>query len=248
MRQALLLAALCAMSAGALVGLVWGVGPKWAKWAAYSATAAGSALVGVAGAASVAGAPLTVNLGNLLDFGQTSLRLDPLAGMFLTLTGALGTVISLALLTWSLPPGWAGQRAVAPGYALLLASVTVAISASDAFSFLFAWEALTVSFYILSAATRHRPGQPADAWATAAIAKAGGGALLVGFLLLAGAARSFGLPAWAGIRPGALHDTAYALLVFGFGTKVGLAPFQVWMPRGYRSAPGPCGRQWRDWP
>ena len=69
--------------------------------------------------------------------------------------------------------------------------------------------------------------------------KAGGAALLVGFLLLAGAARSFGFSAWAGLHAGGLHDTAYALVVFGFATKVGLTPFQVWMPRGYPAAPGP---------
>ncbi len=239
MRQVLLLVALVLLGAGAAVSLAWSTAHSWSRRATYGAATAASVLVAVTGAACVSGAALTVDLGNLLDFGQTTLRLDPLAGLFLTLTGSLGAVISLALVSWSPPSERAGLRAIAPGYMLLLASVTVAIAAADAFTFLFAWEALTVSFYVLSAATRRRRDQPTAAWATAAVGKAGGGALLVGFLLLAGAARSFGFSAWAGLHGGGLHDTAYALVVFGFGTKVGLTPFQVWMPRGYPAAPGP---------
>jgi formate hydrogenlyase subunit 3/multisubunit Na+/H+ antiporter MnhD subunit len=235
----LLLVALALMAGGTAISLAWGTAGKLARWVSYGAAAAASALVAITGALCVSGPALTVNLGSLLDFGQTALRLDQLAGLFLTLTGSLGVVISVALVNWSLPAGSAGRRSIAPGYILLLASVTVVLAAADAFTFLFAWEALTVSFYVLSAATRQRDDQPSDAWATAAIGKAGGAALLVGFLLLAGAARSFGFAAFPGVHAGALHGTAYALIVFGFGTKVGLTPFQVWMPRGYPAAPGP---------
>jgi hydrogenase-4 component B len=238
-RQVLLLVALSLWAAGAGLSLVWSTRRRWSRRAAYGAAAAASALVAVAGALCVSGAALTLNLGHLLDFGQTTLRLDQSAGLFLTLTGSLGVIISLALVNWSAPPGTAGDRAIAPGYMLLLASVTVTVAAADAFTFLFAWEALTVSFYVLSAATRRRRDQPTDAWVTVALGKAGGAALLVALLLLAGAAHSFGFAAWAGLPAGGLHDTAYALVVFGFGTKVGLTPFQVWMPRGYPAAPGP---------
>jgi hydrogenase-4 component B len=34
--------------------------------------------------------------------------------------------------------------------------------------------------------------------------------------------------------------TAQVLLVTGFAVKVGLVPFQVWLPRGYAAAPGPA--------
>jgi hydrogenase-4 component B len=238
-RQALLLVAMALLAGGALVSLVWSTERAWSRWATYGAASVASGLVAATGALCVSGQALTVNLGDLLDFGQTTLRLDQLAGLFLTLTGCLGVVISLLLVNWPAPNEKAGARAIAPGYMLLLASVIATIVAADVFSFLFAWESLTVSFFVLVAATRRRRDQPAAAWVTAAIGKAGGSALLVGFLLLAGASDSFGLASWAEVHPGGLHDVAYALVVFGFGTKVGLTPFQVWMPRGYPAAPGP---------
>lgn len=239
MRQVLLLIALALLAAAGAINQVFGGGQLRWRRVTYASAAAASALVAALGALCVTSPALTVSLGDLLDFGQTSLRLDQLAGLFLTLSGSLGVVISLALATWPAHPVRAGGRATPAGYLLLLASVTVIITAADAFTFLFAWETLTVAFYILATATRSRADQPGDAWVTSAVGKGGGAALLVGFSLLAGATGSFGLAAWARVPAGGLHDAAYALLVFGFGTKVGLVPFHVWMPRGYAAAPGP---------
>ena len=39
---------------------------------------------------------------------------------------------------------------------------------------------------------------------------------------------------------GVARDAAQALLFTGFAVKVGLVPFQVWLPRGYAAAPGPA--------
>ena len=39
---------------------------------------------------------------------------------------------------------------------------------------------------------------------------------------------------------GAARATSQALLIAGFAVKVGLVPFQVWLPRGYAAAPGPA--------
>ena len=238
MRQVLLLVALALLAAGAAAGLAFGVERRWLRLATYSAATLASALVAAAGVLSVTGQALNLDLGDLMAFGQTAVRLDPLAGLFLTLTGALGVVVSVALMGETGAARRSGTRATSAAYMLLLAAVTVAIVAADAFSFLFGWESLTVAFYLLSAATRERADQPSAAWATAAVGKAGGAALLVGLLVLAGASGSFSLASFSGIPTGPMHDTAYALVVFGFATKVGLVPFQVWMPRGYPAAPG----------
>jgi NADH:ubiquinone oxidoreductase subunit 2 (subunit N) len=42
------------------------------------------------------------------------------------------------------------------------------------------------------------------------------------------------------VSGGSARDAAEALLFAGFTIKVGLVPFQVWMPRGYPAAPGPA--------
>jgi hydrogenase-4 component B len=238
-RQLLLLIALIVMGAGAVINLVAGSGPRWSRRATYGMASAASGVLVAVGALCVNGRAVRVDLGDLLDFGQTRLLLDPLAGLFLTLVGGLGLVISLSMLNWP-PPSPAGGRALGWAYMLLLAAMTVVVVAADAFTFLFAWEALTVAFYVLVLATRADRAQPGAAWATAGVGAWGGASLLVGFSLLAGAAHSFNFGAWARLSGNGAHATAYALIVFGFATKVGLAPFQGWMPRGYPAAPGPA--------
>jgi hydrogenase-4 component B len=238
-RAVLLLTALALMAFGAAASLLTGTGRRPARLVTFWAAAAASALTAAVGVLCVLGVPRDVGLSNLLDFGRTSLRFDPLAGMFLTLTGSLGALVSLALAGSEAQLGQPGERVAGVAYLQLLASVTVVMVAGDVFTFLFAWESMTTSLYLLSAASRRRRAQPADAWVTAGLGKVGGASLLVGFLLLAGTAGSFQLAAWRGIAGGALHDVAYGLVVFGFGTKVGVVPFQVWMPKGYSAAPGP---------
>ncbi len=117
------------------------------------------------------------------------------------------------------------------------------LTATDAFTLLFAWETLTLAFYLLAGFERTRPGRPAAALVTLAFGRVSGAALLAGLLLLASRSRLAepGRP-----RPraagAAAAGRAEVLLLAGFAVKVGLVPFQVWLPRGYAAAPGPGPR------
>jgi formate hydrogenlyase subunit 3/multisubunit Na+/H+ antiporter MnhD subunit len=235
----LLLAALVIWAAAAALDIVLGAKRASARLVAYGAGVVGSALVTTAGVRAVLGATRVVDLGTTLGVGTTSIRLDPLAGLFLTLTGGLGVAISACVLSWARPAGRLGGRGTGAGYLLMLGAVSVVLVAGDAFTFLFAWEALTISFYVLVGIGRRDEDEARSAWATLGFGKAGGAALLFGFLLLAGQAHSNLFAAWSHLPGGSLHDIAFALLVVGFGAKVGIIPFQVWLPIGYPAAPGP---------
>lgn len=239
MSAALLLAGLCAWAAGAALDLSLGAGRRAFRVAPYVSGMAGGALVCAAGAISVIHPSPTIDLGSTLGVGRTLVRLDPLAGAFLALTAALAVAVSACLVSWARLPRRLSGHGTAAGYLLLLGSVTVIVVAGDAFTFLFSWESLTVAFYILVGIRRDRLPRSRAAWATFGVGKASGAALLVGFLLLAGRTGSYTLAAWSHVTPGGLHDAAYALVIVGFGAKVGLVPFQVWLPIGYPAAPGP---------
>lgn len=176
----------------------------------------------------------------LFGIGQSGLRLDPLAGFFLTLLFGLGVVISACFVSWVGLDHHSNRRGIASGYLLLLASVAVILTAADAFLFLFAWESLTISFYILMSTTGSDDRQVGAAWATIGIGKVSGAALLFGFLLLAGHTGSLTIATWHAVGPGAAHDVAWVLVVVGFGAKLGIVPLQVWIPVGYPAAPGPA--------
>jgi formate hydrogenlyase subunit 3/multisubunit Na+/H+ antiporter MnhD subunit len=114
------------------------------------------------------------------------------------------------------------------------------MTATDAFTALFGWEALTAAFYLLAGANRANPDRAGAARITVAFGKLSGAALLLGLLLLAARSHSVALASFAGVPGGAARTAAVVLLIAGFAVKAGLVPFHVWMPRGYGAAPGPA--------
>ena len=211
----------------------------------YLVGAAGSACLAVAGAGALAGqtAQLAVTGwpgAGWLGAGTAGLVADRLSGLFLVIAFGAAMAVSLAFASWAARPGTVGRRGLGASYALTLGAAAVVITAADAFTFLLAWELVTAGFYLLAGFERDRPGRPAGALVTLAFGKVSGAALLVGLLLLAVRSGSLDLTSFARVPGGAARATAQVLLVAGFAVKVGLVPFQVWLPRGYAAAPGPA--------
>ncbi len=240
MTATLLLVGLLLLAAGAAVDLLAGVGHGRLRPVPYLAAAAGSGLLAAAGALAVTGAPGRVGIGTFLGFGATELRVDALAGLFLTVSCAVGFAVSLAAAGWVRPAGRAPYRSLGAAWCLTVGAIAIVVTAGGAFLFLIGWEAITFVFYLLAGYRRGRAATARASFLTLAVSKTSGAALLIGFLLLAGAAGSFQLAAWHGIDDGVARSAAYVLLVLGFGAKVGLVPLQIWMPRGYAAAPGPA--------
>lgn len=239
MSAALLTLAFALLVVAAAVDLIGGVTDRRVRVAPYLLAAVASAALLVIGARAVFGGPATLG-GDLLATGRSALRIDPLAGLFLTGTAAVAVCVSLVFVSWVGPPGRSRGRGLAAGYALLLVAVAGVILAADAFVFLFSYELLTVSFYLLTAVERSEHEHVPGSFLTVAFGKLSGALLLVGFLALAGAAHSVAFAQWASVPPGTLRSAAYALIVLGFGAKVGLVPLQIWMPSGYAEAAGPA--------
>jgi formate hydrogenlyase subunit 3/multisubunit Na+/H+ antiporter MnhD subunit len=236
---ALILAALCTLSGAALLDVTVGPGRPSIRPLPYLAIGAASVLLAVAGFRADLGHGGRLNLYAFLGFGRSALRADPLAGLFLALTGVVAFSISLAFLGWSRESDEVPYRGLAAAVALTIASVSVIVLADSAFVFLFAWEGLSVAFYLLTGYRRERKPQVVASMLTFGFSKLSGALLLLGFGLLYGATGSFNFTAWSDVG-GQVHGAAYALFIAGFAIKVGLVPVQVWMPTGYGAAPGPA--------
>ncbi len=233
-------AGLACFAAGGLIDLLFGVRSRLVRLLPYVMGLAGSGCLFVLGAHATTTTPVFVDIGSLFGIGHGILNFDSLAGLFLTLVFGIAIAVSACFVSWVRPDGRPRHRGIASGYLLLLASVAVIIAAAGAFVFLFAWESLTVSFYILTSVTRARDSQAGAAWATIGMGKVSGAALLFGFLLMAGRTGSLTFASWHAIGPGAIHDVAWVLVLVGFGAKMGLVPLQGWIPVGYPAAPGPA--------
>jgi hydrogenase-4 component B len=239
-------------------------GPRRPAWrrVPYLAGTAASACLLVAGAAALAGRSVGLSSGGLLgtvaiSSGPVStgpvgtgshplfaalpgLAADRLSGLFLVIAFAAAAAVSLAFASWAAGPDGPGRRGLGAGYALALGAVAVVLTARDAFTLVAGWELLTLAFWLLAGFDRGAPGRPGSALVTLAFGRVSGACLLAGLLLLVTRSGSLALADLAHVPAGPLRATACVLLLAGFAVKVGLVPFQVWLPRGYAAAPGPA--------
>jgi hydrogenase-4 component B len=242
--SALLAAGLILLAVAAVSGLVI-TGPGRRRGMPYAAGAAGAACVAAAGGFALAGRTVGLDVAGWLGDplpGQQALGLtaDRMSGMFLVMAFGAAVPVSVAFANWAARPGVAATRMLAEGYALALGATAVIMTAADAFTALFGWEALTAAFYLLAGANANDPDRSGAARITVAFGKISGAALLVGLLLLAAKSHSIALASFVHVPGGAARTTGVVLLLAGFVVKAGLVPFQVWMPRGYPAAPGPA--------
>ena len=241
--SAVFAAGLILLAVAAAAGLIaWRPGRLHAV--PYALGTAGAACLAAVGGAALAGQPVRLNVAGWLappaDSGPgAGLAVDHLSGLFLVMALGAAVPVSAAFASWAVKPESAATRMLAQGYALALGATVVIMTAQDAFTALFGWEALTASFYLLSGAKRGEPDRGGAARITVAFGKASGAALLVGLLLLAGRSHSIVLASFTHAPGGAARTAGLVLLLAGFAVKAGLVPFQVWMPRGYPAAPGP---------
>ena len=252
--SAALVAGMALLAAAALVDLVAGVRLRPLRPVPYLLGAAGSACLAVGGAGALAGHQVRLWSAGVLGPGTAGLVADRLSGLFLVIAFGAAAWVSLGFASWAVRSGaargeagqggavqgGASRRGLGASYAITLGAVAVFFVARDAFTFLFSWELVTGAFYLMVGFERGREGRPSAAMVTLAFGKVSGAALLGGLLLLAVRSGSLDIASFAHVPAGGARTTAQVLLLAGFAIKVGLIPFQVWMPRGYAAAPGPA--------
>ena len=233
-----LIVALGAFALGAFVDVAVGAQSRL-RAAPYGSALVGSAFALAAGVLALAHGGHSYSLGSLFGLGRTSIVVDHLSALFLTLIFSVALAVSLYAISWTRFLSPSARRGTGLGFCLVLAATLGVVVAGDDFTLLFAWEILTGAFYVLAGARRTHLDQARAAWLTVATGKVSGAALLLGVLLLAGHTGHFSLDSWR-LVGGGVHDAAYALLVVAFAAKLGVTPFQGWVPRGYRAAAGPA--------
>jgi hydrogenase-4 component B len=178
----------------------------------------------------------------------THLRLDALSGFFLILVGLGGAGASLFALGYGRHESHPGR--VLPFYPAFLAAMALVTIADDAFTFLFAWELMSLTSWALVVAHQNAeagagagsgagPGAgPGAGYVYLIMATFSGLALLLAFGLLAGTTGDYGFDTMRVHHPAAA--TAAAVLIvalIGAGSKAGLVPLHVWLPIAHPAAP-----------
>ncbi|HWQ53447.1 MAG TPA: hydrogenase 4 subunit B [Bryobacteraceae bacterium] len=231
--------ALALWLAGAVAGLAGFRRPEWARLAGFGLALLGSLAAALAGWMGIAEGAAEWNLPSAVPLFSWTVRLDPLSSYFNLALGVVSAAVSL--YSFGYLRGNRGNTGVLVFfYNILLLSLALVFSASNAFFFLLAWEAMALAAYCL-VVFEHEKAQTRRAGVLFLImSHAGTGLLLTAFLLLASAAGSLdfstfraalsSLPEWE-------QGAVFVMFFLGFGVKAGIIPLHVWLPEAHPVAP-----------
>jgi hydrogenase-4 component B len=163
-------------------------------------------------------------------------RVDALSAFFLAVVNLGGAAASLYGIGYGKHEP--ASLRVLPYYPAYLAGMNLVVVADDAFSFLIAWEFMSLSSWALVMANHRAPENARAGYIYLVMASFGTLALLFAFGLLAGAD---GLYSFTSIRTDNPEPFAAALVfllvLVGAGSKAGLIPLHVWLPLAHPAAP-----------
>ncbi|HEY6439846.1 MAG TPA: hydrogenase 4 subunit B [Acetobacteraceae bacterium] len=185
---------------------------------------------------SLGATPSVVTLPLGLPWTGAHFRLDPLAAFFLVVVGLGGVGASLYALGYGRHEH--EPQRVLPFYPAFLAGLNLVVVADDAFSFVFAWELMSLASWAL-VMSHHRESNNAQAgYVYIIMASFSGLALLLCFGLLAGASGGYAFDAMRVAHPTpGIAALALVLALTGAGSKAGVVPLHAWLPLAHPAAP-----------
>jgi hydrogenase-4 component B len=163
-------------------------------------------------------------------------RIDALSAFFLVVVNFGGAAASLYALGYGRHEPSPGR--VLPFYPAYLAAMNIVVLADDAFSFLVAWEFMSLTSWALVVSNHRDPDNLRAGYVYLLMASFGTLVLLLAFGVLAGGTGAYD---FAAIR--AAHETpavaggVLLLALLGAGSKAGLVPLHVWLPLAHPAAP-----------
>lgn len=162
-------------------------------------------------------------------------RLDALSAFFLVVVNLGGVAASLFALGYGRHEDSPGR--VLPFYPAYLAAMNVVVLANDAFSFLVAWEFMSLTSWAMVVSHHRDPENVRAGYVYILMASFGTLALLLAFGLLA-SGTGYDFDAIRASHPSAaLTGTVVILVLLGAGSKAGLVPLHAWLPLAHPAAP-----------
>jgi formate hydrogenlyase subunit 3/multisubunit Na+/H+ antiporter MnhD subunit len=182
------------------------------------------------------GAPETLSLPLGLPWLRMHLRLDALSAYFMTVVNLGGVAASVYGLGYGRHEG--DPVRVLPFYPVFLAGMNLVLLADDAFTFVFAWELMSLFSWLLVLASHREADTPRAAQVYLLMASLGTGLLLLAFGILSLGVGAYDFEHIRATELASLTAIAAITLAFaGTASKAGIVPLHVWLPLAHPAAP-----------
>ena len=228
-------------SAGAVGALVTARSPTLARVVGHGCALAGAIAAFAFGMSGLAGGSVVLNIPDLLPIGGAAFGLDRVSAFFVVVI-ALGA-IPAALYAIGYTREYAGKHSLAGmafAFNVFVAAMILVPLARNVLTFLALWEVMSLASYFLVITENQHEETLNAGWVYFVMAHVGFAALFVGFVLLAHSTGTSSFAEWsaaAGKLAPSSRNLIFVLLAFGFGSKAGIIPLHVWLPRAHPAAP-----------
>ena len=185
---------------------------------------------------------MALDLSRLTPFAF-ALAVDRLSAFFLLLICTVGAAVALFSSSY-VERHYSGAKAdwmwaLMP---LFLLSMTLVVTASTAFAFLFGWELMTLFSAGLILIDGDSERRRHNIFIYLLMMHAGAAAVIASFFLFLPYTTGLdfvSMRAAAAFMPSGLRTAIFLLSFVGFGTKAGIVPFHLWLPKAHPIAPSP---------
>lgn len=172
------------------------------------------------------------------SFGPMTADIDYLSAYFLFIIGLVGVIISI--YAYSYGSEYYGKRLpeMSAFFNAFLLSMVLVVTLSNIIGFLIAWELMAIASYFLVNHNYEKPNNRRAAYIYIVMTHVGTAFIIIGFLLLASYSGSMEFSKLTGINVSPfVRNVIFLCALVGFGTKAGMVPLHVWLPRAHPVAP-----------
>jgi len=227
---------------GAAVAVLSPGGGPARRLVAMGAVVGAGAGLGLALEVFTTGVPFVLEVPTLLSVADgLAFRLDALGAFFLGLVGLVAIPCGIYGVGYSEAyEGRYSLRLLGAMLNLFLLTMSLVPCAANVLTFLLMWEGMSITSYFLVLTETDEPDTILAGGWYLAMTHAGLALVLAAFLLLAAGATTtaFGdLRAGAAALSPAARNAVFLLALLGFGSKAGIIPLHVWLPRAHPAAP-----------
>lgn len=172
-------------------------------------------------------------------FSSLNFRINAMAGFFVLLIGIVGLFVAVYGIGYVRE--YKGRKSVSllvAGVLIFLATMMAVVLAGNVFTFLVSWESMSiVSFLLVIYDHEQREVQNAG-FIYVVMTHIGTVFITISFLILAHYSGSFTFYDMSSVHmPMVMKSLVFLSAFIGFGTKAGLVPFHIWLPRAHPVAP-----------
>jgi hydrogenase-4 component B len=227
-------------AAGAFTSLLFHKNALFCRQIAFTSSIVASAGLIVGGILGLSEKTFTaILIRGVFSFTNIVLRINAFSAFFLLVIGLIGLFVSVYAIGYV--SEYEGRKSVPllnAGMLIFLLSMAGVVMAGSIFTFLVAWEVMSVISYFLVIYEHEKPEVQTAGFIYLVMTHIGTIFLMIAFFILHHYSGSFEFEQMHQIQlPKSIQSWVFVCALIGFGTKAGLVPLHIWLPRAHPSAP-----------